>query len=101
MTYDQTLTDWGYEAPLRTAQLLKEHFPLRFSVPDQSVPVLDCGCGTGLSSTALAGVGFQNLIGVDVSVESLELAARKGLHIELERCELVSPLRISTVACAV
>ena len=87
VTYDQTLTDWGYEAPAKTAQLLKEHLPPHFSAPEH-VPVLDCGCGTGLSSTALAANGFPALIGVDVSTESLDLAARKGLHLQLERCEL-------------
>ena len=95
LTYDQTLRGWGYEAPEKIAELLADHrsgssIPLR-------APVLDCGCGTGLSSEALSAKGFESLYGVDVSDESLALCKRKGLHEVLEMCELdTEPLPFST-----
>ena len=69
------------------------------------MPVLDCGCGTGLSSEALSANGFPSLYGVDVSHESLQLCEKKGLHTELKPCELdAEPLpfpddTFSAVAC--
>ena len=102
-TYDETLREWGYEAPEKIAELLADHrsgstIPLR-------APVLDCGCGTGLSSEALSANGFPSLYGVDVSHESLQLCEKKGLHTELKPCELdAEPLpfpddTFSAVAC--
>lgn len=86
VTYDQTLRDWGYEAPEKIAELLADHrsgsnIPL-------GVPVLDCGCGTGLTSEALFANGFPTLYGVDISNDSLMLCQNKGLHKQLEMCEL-------------
>jgi predicted TPR repeat methyltransferase len=95
LTYDQTLREWGYEAPEKIAELLADHrsgssIPLR-------APVLDCGCGTGLSSEALSANGFESMYGVDVSDESLALCKTKGLHEVLELCELdTEPLPFST-----
>ena len=102
-TYDQTLREWGYEAPEKTAELLADH--RSGSMIPLGIPVLDCGCGTGLSSEALAANGFTTLYGVDVSSESLALCRKKGLHTELELCELdTEPLpfptdSFSAVAC--
>ena len=65
-SYDQTLSDWGYEAPARTAELLAEH--MHGCAPAAAgLPVLDCGCGTGLSSSALAAAGLTSLVGVDLA----------------------------------
>ena len=50
--------------------------------------MLDCGCGTGLSSEALFANGFESMYGVDVSGDSLALCKKKGLHEVLELCEL-------------
>ena len=102
-TYDQTLRDWGYEAPAKIAELLADHrsggnIPL-------CVPVLDCGCGTGLSSEALSANGFPTLYGVDVSQDSLDLCGTKGLHEQLKPCEMdTEPLpfpddTFSAIAC--
>lgn len=85
-TYDQTLREWGYEAPEKIAELLADH--RSGSTIPLSVPVLDCGCGTGLSSEALTANGFSVLCGVDISNDSLLLCQKKGLHEQLELCEL-------------
>ena len=50
-TYDQTLRDWGYEAPERVARLVAEFASSAISTP--GLPVFDCGCGTGMTGVAL------------------------------------------------
>ena len=50
--------------------------------------ILDLGCGTGLSGSALANAGLTtssdaHLTGVDISVESLDVAHAKGVYDKL------------------
>ncbi|CAE8662853.1 unnamed protein product, partial [Polarella glacialis] len=66
------------------AQLLNLHL-----VPGgTSGPVLDAGCGTGLSGEALHAQGFTRLVGIDVSEASLKLCKTKGIYEQLEICDL-------------
>ena len=58
-SYDQEVAENGYATPSRAAKALASH------VEDLSTPVLDYGCGTGLSGIALRKVGFSNLHGID------------------------------------
>ncbi|CAE7683950.1 METTL27 [Symbiodinium microadriaticum] len=53
-----------------------------------SLPVLDAGCGTGLSGEALAAAGFRQLVGVDVSSEMLRLCEAKRLYNSLTSWDL-------------
>ena len=53
-----------------------------------SLPVLDAGCGTGLSGEALAAAGFRELVGVDVSSEMLRLCEAKRLYNSLTSWDL-------------
>ena len=89
--YDETLRSWDYPAPRRTAALLQTHL----SAPDGAV--LDAGCGTGLSGEALRAAGFSGLIGTDVSAESLQVCARKGVYSRLEIANLEEPLPFACV----
>ena len=76
-TYDTTLASWGYDAPWRVAELL-----LR-TLPADRAPqtVLDAGCGTGLAGQALRDAGFAGrLLGVDLSPDSVALAAGRGIY---------------------
>ena len=81
-TYDATLKSWGYTAPAEMAQLL------RTLGVQQGEPVLDAGCGTGLSGEALAGAGFTLLSGCDVSPRSIEVLQAKVLYSELKVADL-------------
>tara|TARA_B100001057_G_scaffold322051_1_gene322261 strand:+ start:127 stop:738 length:612 start_codon:yes stop_codon:yes gene_type:complete len=73
-TYDKEVRENGYVTPERVADALKE------VVIDQSDFILDYGCGTGLSGSALQAVGFKNIDGLDVSQEMVNLAEKKSIY---------------------
>lgn len=73
-SYDSEISDNGYATPRRCAEALAEF------VTDKSLPVLDFGCGTGLSGLALRMAGFRLLDGMDLSAEMLALAKEKAIY---------------------
>ncbi len=73
-TYDDEIAEAGYATPARVAAAL------RAAGADPSAPVLDFGCGTGVSGAALRAAGFLTVDGVDVTPEMLDRAAAKGLY---------------------
>ena len=77
-SYDQEVGENGYVTPLRIAEALARH------VKDLSIPILDYGCGTGVSGQAFQEVGFLTIDGVDISAEMLEVAAQKKIYRHLE-----------------
>jgi len=73
-SYDAEVCKNGYVTPRRCADALK-------SVTDDfAAPVLDFGCGTGLSGLALSIAGFQTIDGMDLTQEMLDIAAEKQLY---------------------
>jgi SAM-dependent methyltransferase len=86
--YDRQLRAWGYEAPEQGARLLAEHLEA-FA----RTRILDCGCGTGMTGQALREKGARGtIIGVDVSMHSLELAAGKNVYEETRTVDLNATL---------
>ncbi|MDW3213699.1 MAG: class I SAM-dependent methyltransferase [Ilumatobacteraceae bacterium] len=84
--YDDDLVDWSYEAPDVAARMLLEHGP-------NPSRVLDAGCGTGLVGRALRRAGHEGeLVGIDVSAASLELADRTGAYSATRAADLQQPL---------
>ncbi|WP_299140892.1 methyltransferase domain-containing protein [uncultured Tateyamaria sp.] len=77
-SYEAELAENGYATPVRCAEALKAH------VTDMASPVLDFGCGTGLSGLALKHAGFTTIDGVDLSSEMLEQARTKGAYRQLD-----------------
>ena len=77
-SYDQEVGENGYVTPLRIAEALARH------VKDLSIPILDFGCGTGVSGQAFQEAGFLTIDGVDISAEMLEVAAQKKIYRRLE-----------------
>ncbi len=73
-SYDAEVGDNGYATPGRCAAALKSH------MPDQTQPILDFGCGTGLSGLALRLAGFSAIDGIDLSADMLKQATEKGLY---------------------
>lgn len=51
-------------------------------------PLLDAGCGTGLSGPCLRALGYRSIEGLDFSGEMLELARQRGAYDELRRATL-------------
>ena len=84
--YDVDIAQWGYRGPARIAGLLAD-------AADLAGPVLDAGCGTGLSGQALRAVGFTGpMTGIDVSETSLPVAESSGAYTRLLRGDLNQPL---------
>ncbi len=96
--YDVDLADWDYRAPARLTAMLVEF-------GDATADALDAGCGTGLSGRALrAGGCTGRLVGIDVSVPSLERAAASGAYDEVQQGDLNRSLafddgRFGLLAC--
>ncbi len=89
-TYEQELLDNGYVTPGRCAAALAG------CVADRSQPVLDIGCGTGLSGLALRSAGFEVVDGIDFSAPMLAYAAQKpSLYRQLMQIDLNYPLDIA------
>ncbi len=76
-TYDADVTGAGYQTPARLAGALAG------ISPDKTAPILDFGCGTGLSGKALSDAGFTTIDGTDITPEMLEKAAASGLYRDL------------------
>lgn len=83
-TYNAEVAKHGYATPGRCARAVASF------APDLTVPVLDVGCGTGLSGMALKDVGFSTIDGCDISPEMLAKAGevndlyRKSWQTDLE-----------------
>ena len=97
-SYDAEIADNGYATPARCAAALAAH------AERLADPVLDVGCGTGLSGLALAAAGFRTVDGTDLSAEMLARAAARsesgpqprpagrGVYRRLFRGDLADPL---------
>ncbi len=73
-SYEAEVSENGYATPGRCAAALAT------VTKDMNAPVLDFGCGTGLSGLALKLAGFGTIDGVDLSAEMLALADAKGIY---------------------
>ncbi len=71
--YNATLASWNYSAPVDAANLLKQYVPT-----DRRI--LDAGCGTGLSGQALHDAGCRDIIGIDISADSLVIAKQTNAY---------------------
>lgn len=84
-SYDQEVSENGYITPNRCAEALLEF------VEDKDAPLLDIGCGTGISGGALHQSGFTTIDGCDFSAEMLKAARDKGIYRELMTTNLEDP----------
>ena len=76
--YEKDVGGAGYATPGRAAKQLAE------IAADKSKPILDVGCGTGLSGVAFRLEGFSLIDGIDPSAEMLEAAKGKGVYRSLK-----------------
>ncbi|WP_137391185.1 class I SAM-dependent DNA methyltransferase [Rhodoligotrophos defluvii] len=92
-SYDQQLeTELHYLSPAGVAALAAAW------LPDRTVPMLDIGCGTGLTAAAARAHGFTTIDGVDISPEMLALARMKGIYRALFEADLTRPLDLPSSA---
>jgi predicted TPR repeat methyltransferase len=83
--YDADVALAGYATPARVAAALVA------AGADRAAPVLDFGCGTGLSGRALRDAGFATIDGWDVSPGMVEAAAARGVYRRLAVIEAAGP----------
>ncbi len=88
-TYEAELAANGYATPTRVAVALS-----RFA-RDESAPLLDYGCGTGLSGLALQEAGFTSIDGIDITPEMLEIARAKAVYRKLDLADPAEPAPIT------
>lgn len=98
-SYDDELTRNAYATPRRVARALARH------LKDKSAPVLDFGCGTGLSGVALNDAGFTQIDGMDPSADMLAQARPKQVYRDLHRIavddpEPIPPETYRAICCA-
>ncbi|MCY4179645.1 MAG: methyltransferase domain-containing protein [Litoreibacter sp.] len=91
-SYDAEVGENGYATPKRMAEALKSQ------LADNSIPILDYGCGTGLSGAALRAAGFTSIDGMDPSSGMLEQCREKGIYRNLITLDLEKPLPIEPEA---
>jgi len=87
-SYDQEVAENGYVTPGRVAKAMADH------IADKSVPLLDYGCGTGLSGLALRTHGFEQVDGMDPSDDMIAQARSKACYRELITLGLEDPAPI-------
>ena len=92
--YEDELARNRYATPQRCAAALAPH------VEDRTRPIIDLGCGTGLSGVALREAGFSTLDGCDLSEEMLAHARAKGIYRDLCTADLTAQLPMPTGAYA-
>jgi predicted TPR repeat methyltransferase len=80
--YDDDLVAWSYQAPSIVAETVITRHP-------EAGSVLDVGCGTGLVGRALRAKGFAGqILGLDISQASLDIAQQSETYDSLERADL-------------
>ncbi|MEX5728916.1 putative TPR repeat methyltransferase [Rhodovulum iodosum] len=83
-SYDAELVENGYATPGRVARAMAK--------TGCKEPVLDLGCGTGLSAEAMRAEGFQTIDGTDLSAGMLDAARAKGVYRKLWVTDPDAPL---------
>ncbi len=85
-SYEAEVGENGYATPGRCAAALAAN------ISDLNAPILDFGCGTGLSGLALRLAGFNTIDGLDLSADMLAVARGKNLYRNLDQIDADSPL---------
>ncbi len=83
--YEGQVLNWQYACHQVAAELMA-----KFVASDGKI--LDLGCGTGLAGQALREQGYQTIIGVDISQNSLDIARDKNLYTALYKADIQQEL---------
>lgn len=85
-TYDSETTSLGYLLPFLITAWVARY------VPSGEGPLLDAGCGTGLSGPSLKALGYGDISGLDLSDDMLKIAGSRNAYSELKQAMLGGPL---------
>jgi predicted TPR repeat methyltransferase len=97
--YDKDITEhFGCQLPERVTELVSKY------ITNQEDLILDAGCGTGLVGQLLSDLGFNNIVGIDLSKGMLTEAKKKQAYRTLHQMALGEYLGFEThsfdsVAC--
>ena len=80
--YDRETLELGYSLPFMIAAWVARY------VPREDGPLLDAGCGTGLTGPSLRALGYGHVEGLDLSDEMLAIAASRNAYADLKRARL-------------
>jgi predicted TPR repeat methyltransferase len=83
--YEDNMLSLGYVVPAVAAGFVGRHVPLGGSV-------LDAGAGTGMFGSILRVLGYEELVGIDISERMLEKAGEKDAYHALHRMVMGEPL---------
>lgn len=81
-TYDQETASVGYLLPFFITSWVARY------VPAGEGPLLDVGCGTGLSGPCLVALGYDHMEGLDIAPEMLAIARGRGSYSDLKQAAL-------------
>lgn len=84
--YDRETLALGYCLPFVIPGFVARH------VADRQTPLLDAGCGTGLSGPVLAALGYSQVDGLDMTPAMLSLSRARGSYRSLMEGRLGDPL---------
>ena len=84
--YEADLTGWGYIGPALMMGLLNRH------VRPGDGAILDAGCGPGNLGRLLNLLGFEDLVGIDISEGMLAQARGRGVYADCQQMALGEPL---------
>ena len=84
--YDGETAALGYWLPSLITSWVARH------VPAGEGPLLDAGCGTGLSGPCLKALGYDDLAGLDLSQDMLAIAGSRNAYRDLRQATLGGPL---------
>lgn len=85
-TYDSETASLGYLLPFLITAWVARY------VPAGDGPLLDAGCGTGLSGPSLKALGYGDIAGLDLSDDMLKIAGSRNAYSELKQAMLGGPL---------
>lgn len=83
--YEDDMLGLGYAIPAVAAGFVGRHVP-------PGGTVLDAGAGTGMFGSILRVLGYEDLVGIDISERMLEKADEKDAYRALHRMALGEPL---------
>lgn len=85
-SYDSETAALGYYLPFQITAWVARY------VPAGEGPLLDAGCGTGLSGPSLKALGYGDVAGLDLSDDMLKIAGSRGAYSDLRQAALGEPL---------
>lgn len=85
-TYDSETAALGYLLPFLITSWVTRY------VPAGEGPLLDAGCGTGLTGPQLVALGYGNIAGLDLSDDMLKIAGLRQAYNDLKQGALGGPL---------